>query len=284
MIFVKIGFGLKVLLEICMWTVCRIYTTRISKKNWEAWWNGLKFCGCKIKFYSCKIWDRFNFVVTWDLIFDLVKRSQISWLQNMGLFQILIWHVKTVSNFAAAKIETVLTCQVSNSSWHAFWILTWWNGLKFCGCKISDRFKFCHDIAKQSQILWLQNMGLFWFLTCLGETVSNLAAAKYGTISNFVVTWDLNFWVDETVSNFATAKYWTVSNFNLTCQNGLKFCICKIWDRFKFCHNMAKRSQIMWLQNMGPFQIVSWCAWIGLKFCSCKIRNHFHFWRDMMKR
>ncbi len=135
----------------------------------------------------------------------------------------------------------------------------------------------CQDTVKWSEILKPQNMGLFWFLTCLGETVSNLAAAKYGTISNFVVTWDLNFWVDETVSNFATAKYWTVSNFNLTCQNGLKFCICKIWDRFKFCHNMAKRSQIMWLQNMGPFQIVSWCAWIGLKFCSCKIRNHFIF-------
>ncbi len=73
----------------------------------------------------------------------MVKRSQILRLRNMGPFQILNWHVKTVSNFAAAKYGT------------------WWNGLKFCSCKIWDRFNFCPEMVKRSQNLRLLNMVRF---------------------------------------------------------------------------------------------------------------------------
>ncbi len=155
----------------------------------------------------------------------------------MGPFQILIWHVKTVSNFATTRIETVLTCQVSNLSWHVFWFLTWWNGLKICLCKIWENFKFCSrfnfcpDMVKRSQILWLRYMGPF-------QIYQDMC---------------FDFWHGETVSNFAAAKYGTVSNFVMTWRNGLKFCGCKIWDRFDFWLMF----QILRLQDIWPFQNLS---------------------------
>ncbi len=117
-----------------------------------TWWNGLKLCGCEI-------WDCFKFIQTCVLIFDMAKWSQIMQLQNMGPFQTLSWHGKTVSNFAAAKYGTV-----SN------FVMTWRNGLKFCGCKIWDRFKFCHDMAKPSQIFGCKIWVRFKFCHDVHET------------------------------------------------------------------------------------------------------------------
>ena len=57
-----------------------------------------------------------------------------------------------------------------------------------------------------------------------GETVSNFAAEKYGTVSNVVVTSDLIFYLVEQSHILQLQKYGTVSNFDLTCQNSLKFC------------------------------------------------------------
>ncbi len=128
------------------------------------WRNGLKFCGCKI-------WDRFDFCP------DMAKKSQILQLQNMRPFQIMLWHDKTVSNFAAEKYGTVL-----------IFVVTWQNGLKFCSHQIWDRINFCLDMAKQSQFLQPQNMGPFHFLTWCGKTVSNVAATTYRTVLIFVLT------------------------------------------------------------------------------------------------
>ncbi len=203
-------------------------------------WNSLKFQGCKI-------WDSFNFCP------DMVKRSQILRLQNMGPFRFLSLHGETVSNFAAAKYGTV-----------SIFVLTWQNSLKFSSCKIwdcfnfccgtvlifcpdmvsnfADCFNFCLDTAKRSQILQPQNMGPFQFLSWHGETVPNFAATKYGTVSIFVfnmgqfqfLTWRfkiLQLWT----LTFAATKYGTVSIFVVTWRNSPKFCSRKIWDRFNFC-------------------------------------------------
>ncbi len=87
----------------------------------------------------------------------------------------------------------------------------------------------------------------------------------------------------KTVSNFAAAKYGTISIFVLTCQNSLKFCGCKIWDHFNFCRDMAKQFQFLQLQNMWPFQFLSWCAQKSLKFCSRKLWDRFDFWPYVVK-
>ncbi len=123
--------------------------------------------------------------------------------------------------------------------------------------------------SKRSHILQPQNMGPFQFLSWHGKMVSKFSTMKYGTVSNFVLIWKngLKFWsckiwdhfnfcpdVQKTVSNSAATKYWTVLMFDLMWWNGLRFCGCEIWDCFNFCPGMAKRSQILQQQNMGPFQ------------------------------
>ncbi len=109
--------------------------------------------------------------------------------------------------------------------------------------------------------------------------------------------------VRKTLSNFAAAKYGTISIFVMTLQNNLKICSWEIWDCFNFYpdiakwfqisllqnmgpfgHDTAKQSQILWLQNMGPFQFLSLSAQNGLKFCSWKIWDHFNFGHDMAKQ
>ena len=85
--------------------------------------------------------------------------------------------LETVSNFVDAKYGTV----------------SWRNGLKFRGLEIWDRFDFCHDMH---------------------ETVSNSAAAKYWTLSIFVLTCTPDML--ELVSNLADAKYGTITIFVLT--------------------------------------------------------------------
>ncbi len=159
-------------------------------------------------------------------------------------------------------------------------------------------------MVKRSQILWLQNMGPFQYLTWHGETVSNFAAAKYGTVSNFVVTWDLIFdmakrsqilwlqnmgpfqilnWHVKKVSNFAAAKYGTVSIFVLTWWNSLKFCSCKIWDCFNFCCRTVLIF-LSWhgvkfcrLSKYGTISIFVLTWWNSPKFCSRKIWDRFNF-------
>ncbi len=211
-----------------------------------------------LKFCGCNIWDHLNFGR------DMAKRSQILRLQNMGPFQLLSKHGNTVSN---------------------------------CDWKILDHINFCPDVAKRSRILRLRNMGPFQFLSWHGKTVSNFAAAKYETISIFVVTWQNGF-------KFCSCKIWNHFNFCLL-QNGLKFHGCKIWDRFNFCHDVTKRSQILQLQNIGLFQFLLWrgetvsnfaaanygtisifdmTCWNSLKFCNCEILDRFNFWPDVVKR
>ncbi len=154
-------------------------------------WNSLKFQGCKI-------WDHFNFCR------DMVKRSRILQLQNMEPFQFLSWHGKMVSNFVAAKYETV-----SILSWCAK------NSLKFCSCKIWDRFNFWPGVVRQSQISQPQNIGLFQLSSWHGKMVSNFAT-KWSQIS---LLQNLRpFW-------FLMGKIWFLSSH---AWKGLKFCGCKI--------------------------------------------------------
>ncbi len=169
-----------------------------------SWWNGLKFC-------SCKIWDRFDF-----------------WLN--------------ISNFVAAKYGTVF-----NLSRHVFWFLTWRNGLKFSSCKIWDRFKLCPNMAKRSQILQPQNMGPCQYLTWHGETVSNFAAAKYGTVPNFEMTcWN--------GLKFSAANYGIVSIDNLQMQNIMSY---HVQNRYFMINNFYRNFTLaIWLHNGLMFWLV----------------------------
>ena len=155
-------------------------------------WNGPIFC-------SCKIWDRFAMSKIKTLVWINLKRSHILQQQNLRPFYHVRTKFKTVPYFAAAKFETVLTCQFKIWNYH---ILQPWNlrpfhqvknqipchdknsnGPIFCSRKIWDRFTMSCQILKWSYILQPQNLGWFHDVRTKFETVPYFLAATFETCS-----------------------------------------------------------------------------------------------------
>ncbi len=111
-----------------------------------------------------------------------VSNSVVTWQNGLNFLD------RKYGTVSRKSYNKKLTTSVKN---YVNKFMTWCNGLKFCCRKFWDRFDFCPDLVKQSQ---------------------NFVAAKYATVSFFVVMW----------------------------LNSLKFCSREIWDRFNFCPIMCK--------------------------------------------